>query len=129
MEFFFRFLSISLHRKSVSKKFDIWPKAESSTLALGHKFASLWTLNKRFFYFNECCLLIKWKIGVRTTLFMQNYLFNILVQSNLRTICTFSFRQKTAVLISSGLGPGLCFFWVILRSLTIIAIKKFFIVF
>ena len=29
------------------------------------------------------------------------YLFNILVQSNLWTICTFSFRQKTAVLISS----------------------------
>ena len=37
----FRFLSILLNVKSVSKKIDILPKAGCSTLALGHTFASL----------------------------------------------------------------------------------------
>ena len=40
---------------------------------------------------------------------MQNYLFNIVVQINLWTISTFSFRQEIAVLISSGFGSGLSF--------------------
>ena len=68
-------------------------------------------------------LFIKWKVEARTTLFIQNYLFHIVVKSNLWTICTFSFRQKTAVSISSGFGPGLCFFYVISRSLAFV-IKK-----
>ena len=42
---------------------------------------------------------------------MQNYLVNIVVQSNLWTIFTFSFRKKkTDVLVSSGFGSGLCLF-------------------
>ena len=37
------------YKQRFQKKIDIWPKAGSTTRALGHKFASLQTLNKRFF--------------------------------------------------------------------------------
>ena len=40
---------------------------------------------------------------------MQSYLFNVVVETNRWTMCTFSFQQKIAVLISSGFGLILIF--------------------
>ena len=87
--------------KYLSKKFHIWPKAESLTPALGHTFASLYTLNKRFFSpFNQWCLFMKLKAEARTTLIMQNYLFNFVRQGNLPMIGTFLFWQKNKLIFT-----------------------------
>ena len=40
--------------------------------------------------------LFQGKVGARTTLFMQNYLFNIVKQRNLWKICTFLFRLRNS---------------------------------
>ena len=106
-KFWFRFLSISLYIKIVSKK--IWHSAQSTSRGpcLGsYIFVSVNTKYNIFFPSNQCCLFIKWKVEARITLLMQNSLSKIVVQSNSWTICNFSFRQKTAVLIWSGFGPG-----------------------
>ena len=41
---------------------------------------------------------IKWKIEARTTLFMQNYLFNFVLQGNPWMIFTILFWQKNKLL-------------------------------
>ena len=80
----FRFVLILLHIKSASK--NIWH--------LTYICISINTKWKIFFSFNQWCLFIKWKVEARTTLFMQNYLFNFVRQSKLWMICIFLFWQK-----------------------------------
>ena len=50
---------------------------------------------KKNFLFNQWCLFIKWKVEALTTLFMQNYLFNFVMQGDLWMICNVPFWQKT----------------------------------
>ena len=45
------FINIVTYKQRFQNKFDIWPKAGSSTCTLGHKFGSSKRLNKRFFPF------------------------------------------------------------------------------
>ena len=101
-KFSFRIVIILLHIKSASKK--IWHLAQGRVFdpCFG-PYICIPIINtklKIFSPFNKLCLFIKWKVEARTKLFMQNYLFNFVIQGNLSMICTLLFLQKNKLLFT-----------------------------
>ena len=89
-----RSASIIIYKKRFQKNLTFRPRQGPWPLAWAIHLNLYKYQIKDFFSFNQWCLFIKWEVEARTTLFMQNYLFNIVMQGNLWMICTFLFWQK-----------------------------------
>ena len=79
MEIFVKIcINIITYKKGLQKNVDTWPKAESSTSALGHTFASINTKKKYFFTLQS--MMFVYQIKSTSS---DHYLFHFVRQGNL----------------------------------------------